>query len=243
MNREPHGYNVIPAVLTGLAVTMAAGSVAAAGFGLSWRFLLLSLLIYSVVTGVVVIAEGNQHPFPRFGSANTVTMGRAVLTALLGGTMAEPRAELLWWSIGILLVVAFSDGLDGSLARRSGMTSGFGGRFDMETDAALIFVLSVLVWQHEKAGVWVLGCGVMRYAFVVGGWLLPWLARPLTPTLRGKTVAVLQYVGLGIALGPVTPVWISEPVAAVTLAVLTWSFAVDVMRLSRGAAVVVHHAS
>ena len=83
----------------------------------------------------------------------------------------------------------------------------------------------------------------MRYAFVAAGWLLPWLARPLRSTLRGKTVAVLQYVGLGVALGPVTPVWLSEPVGAVTLTLLTWSFAVDVMWLYRGATVVVHHAS
>jgi hypothetical protein len=55
-------------------------------------------------------------------------------------------------------------------------------------------------------------------------------------------VAVLQYVGLGVALGPVTPVWLSEPVGAATLTLLIWSFAVDVMWLYRGATVVVHHA-
>ena len=35
--------------------------------------------------------------------------------------------------------------------------SSFGARFDMETDAAFILILSVLVWQHGKAGAWVLG--------------------------------------------------------------------------------------
>ena len=42
------------------------------------------------------------------------------------------------------------------------MTSGYGARFDMETDAAFILVLSILVWQHGKAGAWVLLCGLMR---------------------------------------------------------------------------------
>ena len=122
------------------------------------------------------------------------------------------------------------------------MASVFGARFDMETDAALICVLSVLVWKHEKAGIWVLMCGLMRYAFVAAGWLFPWLARPLRSTRRGKTVAVLQFVALSVALAPVTPLRISVPVAAATLAALTWSFAVDVIWLRRGGTAVMHHA-
>ena len=75
----------------------------------------------------------------------------------------------------------------------------------METDALLIMVLSVLVWQHDKAGVWVLGVrpdavrvrGGRMAAALDGG--------PLTPTRRGKTVAVAQVAGLAFALLPVVP--------------------------------------
>jgi hypothetical protein len=90
---------------------------------------------------------------------------------------------------------------------------------------------------------WVLMCGLMRYAIVAAGWLVPWLAGPLRSTRRGKTVAVLQFVGLGVALTPVTPVFISVPVAAATLVALTWSFALDVIWLRRGTPTVMHHAS
>jgi phosphatidylglycerophosphate synthase len=113
------------------------------------------------------------------------------------------------------------------------MASAFGARFDMETDAVLILVLSVLVWQHEKAGAWVLLCGLMRYGFVAAGWVLPWLARPLRSTPRGKTVAVGQLLGLSVALAPIVQAPISAIAAAVTLAALAWSFAIDVMWLSR----------
>jgi phosphatidylglycerophosphate synthase len=108
------------------------------------------------------------------------------------------------------------------------MVSAYGARFDMETDAAFVLVLSILVWQYDKAGVWVLCCGLMRYAFVAAGWILPWLAAPLRATRRGRTVAILQLVGLGVALAPVVPSPASAAVAGVTLAVLAWSFAVDV---------------
>jgi phosphatidylglycerophosphate synthase len=98
------------------------------------------------------------------------------------------------------------------------MASAYGARFDMETDAAYILVLSALVWQHQKAGVWVLCCGLMRYGFVAAGQVLPWLAAPLRPTLRGKAVAVSQFVGLAGA------------------AALAASFAVDIAWLWRNRA-------
>ena len=47
----------------------------------------------------------------------------------------------------------------------------------MEVDAALILILSILVWLHGKAGPWVIACGLMRYTFVAAGWCCRgWLA-------------------------------------------------------------------
>ena len=43
------------------------------------------------------------------------------------------------------------DGVDGWLARRRGMSSAFGARFDMEIDALLVQVLAILVWRYGKA--------------------------------------------------------------------------------------------
>jgi phosphatidylglycerophosphate synthase len=120
------------------------------------------------------------------------------------------------------------DGIDGWLARRARMSSPFGARFDMETDAFFMLVLSILVWRHDKAGAWVVAIGLMRYAFVAAGWWLPWLARPLRSTWRGKAVAVGQFAGLGVALLPVVPVPASTLVSGAALAALVWSFAIDV---------------
>ena len=174
-----------------------------------------------------------KHPYPRFGPANVVTTIRAMLVALVAVPIGRPATpEMLWWVIGLTAVMGALDGLDGWLARRTRMASEFGARFDMETDAALILVLSILVWQHEKAGAWVLLCGLMRYGFVAAGWLLPWLAQPLQSTLRGKTVAVGQLVGLSVALAPIVAVPLSAVAAALTLTALAWSFGIDIARLS-----------
>jgi phosphatidylglycerophosphate synthase len=80
----------------------------------------------------------------------------------------------------------------------------------------------------------VLGIGLMRYLFVAAGKALPWLNGRLTPTFRGKTVAVVQMGALSFVLAPFVPPLLSMPVAAVALALLIWSFGVDVGRLWRG---------
>ena len=67
------------------------------------------------------------------------------------------------------------NGADGWVARRTRTASAFGARFDMETDALLILVLSALVWRMEKAGAWVIASGLMRYAFVAAAIAWPWM--------------------------------------------------------------------
>ena len=91
----------------------------------------------------------------------------------------------------------------------------------------------MLVWRWGRAGVWVLLCGVMRYAFVAAGWLLPWMARPLTPTLRGRAICVVQIVSLGIAIAPFIPPALAFTAALVAVLSLTGSFAIDVLWLWR----------
>lgn len=175
-----------------------------------------------------------RYNLAQFGPANYVTLVRAILVVLVAGSLGRPATDaLLWLVIGVTTLSALLDGVDGWLARKTGTVSAFGARFDMETDAALILVLSILVWQHDKAGAWVLLCGLMRYLFVAAGWLLSWLAQPLRSTWRGKAVAVTQVVGLNVALAPIIPPPLSATVSAVTLAALTWSFAIDVRYLSR----------
>jgi len=185
---------------------------------------------------VAVSRVAAHHPHPRFGPANTVTSARLALVALLAAALGETySAALAWTATALAIVISVLDGLDGWLARRSKMISAFGARFDMETDALLIMALSALAWRWERAGGWVLACGLMRYAFVAAGWLWPWLDHPLPPSLRRKAVCVVQIVGLAIILAPVVTPPLSVWLAAATLVILAWSFAVDVLWLASAA--------
>jgi phosphatidylglycerophosphate synthase len=218
----------------GLAATLLVGTWVGAALHASPRFPERAAAVFLGGMILVLVVAPAHHPHPRFGAANLVTTWRLMLVALAAGLVLEPAsAKVAWFVVALAMTGAALDGVDGWLARRTRLSSAFGARFDMETDAFLILLLSLTVWRHGKAGIWVLGCGVMRYGFVAAGWMLPWLAGRLTPTARGKTIAVVQLAGLGLALTPTVTPPASTIVAAVTLAALVWSFGVDVGRLFR----------
>jgi phosphatidylglycerophosphate synthase len=223
-------------VAAGLGVLSAAslGVVLQAWLGTKPIQPLLSLAVFSAMIGIAFATMRDHHPFPHFGAANWVTMLRGVLVAQAASLIAEPALVAVAWTVvGLTAAVAVLDGLDGYLARQARMTSVFGARFDMEIDAFFMLVLCLVVWRHDKAGLWVIAIGLMRYGFVAAGWLMPWLASPLRSTWRGKAVAVGQFVALGVALLPVVPASTGTIAPAVALAALVWSFAIDIRYLYR----------
>ncbi len=192
-------------------------------------YLLKAAGVFAVVVAVALPYLRTHHPHGRFGTANTITTARAALVALLAALLGEAAAVGVAATATVVASVAAAlDGVDGWIARRSGMVSAFGSRFDMEVDALLVLVLAGLAWQWDKAGAWVLLSGLLRYLFVAAGLVWPWVRRALEPSLRRKAVCVVQIVGLIVAIAPVVRPPLSSAIAAVSLIVLGWSFAVDV---------------
>ena len=206
-----------------------------AGFGAAYA--LKAMALFAVAAWLMWQAVPAHAPHARFGAANRVTLWRLSLVLLLAAAAGEPigdASRLAWAAAALAALAASLDAVDGPLARAAGLASDFGARFDMETDALLVLVLSGLVLQFDKAGAWVLAAGLMRYAFVAASRPLPWLIRPLPPSLRRKVVCVAQIVTLIACLLPLIPSAMSTILAAAALALLTYSFAVDVRWLARG---------
>jgi phosphatidylglycerophosphate synthase len=178
-----------------------------------------------------------QHPFARFGAANQITTVRALLAALVVSLIGEPQtAPIAASAAAASALVTLLDGVDGWLARRQGIASEFGARFDMETDALLILALSILAWRFEKAGPWVVLSGLLRYLFAAAGLQWRWLRAPLPPSRRRQAICVVQIVGLTAAMVPALSPAVSSAVAAAALAALAWSFLIDTVWLWRRAA-------
>jgi phosphatidylglycerophosphate synthase len=181
--------------------------------------------IFAAIMLIVIARVHAHHPFPRFGPANQITTVRGLLVALVAGLIGEPPQPIV--AVSLALIATMLDGVDGWFARRTRMASAFGARFDVETDALLILVLAILTWRYGKAGPWVMASGLLRYAFVAAGWILPWMRRPLEPALRAKIICIVQIGGLITALLPAIVPPVSSLVAAVSLAALCYSFFID----------------
>ncbi|WOI57292.1 CDP-alcohol phosphatidyltransferase family protein [Palleronia sp. LCG004] len=158
------------------------------------------------------------------------TLRLALMAGLAAGLLGDRGAD---WSIfAVAMLVLLLDGVDGWLARREGVASEFGARFDMEVDAALAAILSLVLLVDGRGGVDLLVLGGARYAFVAASFVLPWLSHPLAPSLRRKTICVLQIGALAVLSAPILPDWSARPLAVVAAAFVFWSFARDIRRLA-----------
>jgi phosphatidylglycerophosphate synthase len=218
-----------------LLALAAAAALLGLGAGLGPWFCIQAIAVFGLGFAAVLRALPGHVPHARFGAANRVTLVRLALISLLaGGIGARPLhsdAEA-WCAVMVATAAALLDALDGPLARSRGLASAFGARFDMECDALLVLVLSLLAVGFGKAGSWILAAGLMRYAFLGAGLAWSWIDRPLPPSLRRKTVCVLLIASLIACLAPVVaPPW-SGVVAAFGLAALAASFAADLAWLA-----------
>src|SRR3546814_7296652 len=146
----------------------------------------------AVISGAGIAARrwGNGRGL---GAAGRITLARAFVTSLsaAAAVVAPDLSGPMLWGIGSLAAIALVfDGIDGHVARRSSRSSEFGARLDQEVDAFTVLVLSLLVWRLGRADIWVLGAGVMRYAFVSAGSVWPWLRAPLPASSRRRVVCV-----------------------------------------------------
>ncbi|HWM56297.1 MAG TPA: CDP-alcohol phosphatidyltransferase family protein [Pseudonocardia sp.] len=224
-DRELVGAGAVQlAVLAALAGTLGL-------HGVGWLAGLLFTLTVGLLTGVC----GAAARAAAAGPANRVTLARGTL---IGGVAALAADGLVHGGLhgarlGVLVAMAsvalVLDLVDGWVARRTGTVSELGARMDMELDALLVAVLSVLA--AGTLGPWVLLIGLMRYLFVIAGHGRPWLTAPLPPSRTRKVVAAVQGVTLVVAVSLVVPHALVVAGVLAALAALLWSFGRDTLWL------------
>lgn len=191
----------------------------------------LALLLARAVRRRTAAAE-DRFVRGGLGPANLVTLTRGVL---IGGVAALTAQRFATGGLDTPVLVSLAtvalllDGVDGQVARRTGNVTALGARFDMELDAFLVLVLSVVV--VPVVGPAPLAIGLMRYAYAAAGWALPWLRGDLPTRYSAKVVAVVQAVVLVMAVAGLVPPASAEGLIAVALGLLIWSFAHDVVWL------------
>jgi len=186
---------------------------------------------YLVISNGLLVRGLRRSRAARFGQANAVTAVRSTIVGVVTGMVAASFvAPIPVWLLVALAAPALAlDAVDGWVARRTNSASELGARFDMEVDAFLLLVLSVFVAQ--TLGVWVLAIGLMRYAFVVAGWMLPWLRGQLPFRYWRKVVTAVQGIALTVAATGWLP-GVDVVLVAIALALLVESFGRDVIWLA-----------
>ncbi|MPZ82096.1 MAG: CDP-alcohol phosphatidyltransferase family protein [Actinophytocola sp.] len=193
---------------------------------------LLAGVAYTAVGWAALTTGLRRFGQASFGPADRVTLARAVLTGAVTALVADTGPQPVTTALVVLAAVALAtDAVDGRVARRTGTVSAFGARFDMEVDAFLILVLSA--YLATVLGPWVLAIGVMRYAFVAVGHVVPWLRAELPHSMIRKTVAAAQGIVLTVAASGLLPHTGAVVVTGLALAALVWSFGYDIGWLYR----------
>lgn len=171
-----------------------------------------------------------DFPHPFLGLCNLVTLGRLVIVGVLCVVVLAGIAPN-WSTFAIAAAALGLDGIDGWLARKQGLASDFGARFDVEVDAFQALVLAVYAATSGTVGAYVILLGLPHYLFWIARLRLPWLNRPLRPSFSRKAVCVFQ-IGALIALQIpfLADARLDLIIAAVTLA-LIWSFGRDILWL------------
>jgi phosphatidylglycerophosphate synthase len=203
------------------------------GWWLSW--LSASTAAFCFVLLAALVARYSRTSSLRI--ADLVTLARGLGVCFLAGFALQawagglaPHGVLTMIIMGTLCLTL--DGVDGLVARARGEASAFGARFDVETDAAMLIVLSVAVAALGIAGWWVLAIGAMRYGYIATSLVVPALKTPLPYRFSGKVIAVVQAVALLTALGfglTHGAHWVPTTFLLVALGLLCWSFGRSVL--------------
>jgi len=203
------------------------------GWWLSWLSASTAMFCFLLLAALVAGYSRNRG----LRIADLVTLVRGLGVCFLAGLALQAFAGGLT-TTGVLTMIIVSalcltlDGVDGRVARARAEPTAFGARFDMETDAAMLAVLSTAVAALGIAGWWVLAIGAMRYGYVAMSMLLPALRTQPPARYSAKVVAMLQAVALIVALifglthGQH---WVPTMLLLVALGLLCWSFSRDMI--------------
>ena len=190
-------------------------------------------LTCGVVLAVAAARRADVDEVAHLGPADHVTLARATLAcgaaALVAASFAG--ADVVGALVPLTVVALALDFVDGRVARRTGTASAYGGRLDGEADAFLILVLSVYV--AGSVGAWVLAMGLVRYAYAVATWCVPWMRRELPPRYWRKVVAAFTGIALAVAASGAAPPVVTYAGLVVAWLLLAESFGWDVVWLWR----------
>ena len=136
---------------------------------------------------------------------NLVTLGRIVLVPVFALAYLLPSGGAYLWASALFAAAAFTDWLDGYLARKLGQTTRFGAFLDPVADKLIVVTaLTVLIGEHGN--LWMTFAGIViisREVFIsaLREWMAEMNRRGLVAVVMvGKVKTVLQMAAIALLL-------------------------------------------
>ena len=223
---------ILRASMLGMLATAAVLGIVSATAGLGVAGWIAGLASGSAA-GLLIATARMRSDQPSVHPADWVTLTRAVLVAGVAGLVADSfsRPVSITALVTLSIVALVLDAVDGQVARRTSTATPLGARLDGEVDAFLILLLSITV--SRDYGWWVLAIGAARYALLLAGWLIPWLAATLPTRHWRKVVAAVEGIVLTVAASGLLDHLVGMIAVGVALLLLAESFGRDVKWLYR----------
>ena len=198
-------------MLIGLVAALIAGRVA-----------VMALAGALSLATLIVLSRASFGGLRGFGAANSVTALRVLLTIAFAFA-ADAGAGI---ACTLLALANFTlDGVDGWLARherRTPLAAAFGARLDMESDAVFVMVMSLALFELDRAGPWVLLAGCLRYLYVLWLRFLPGLTREAPRSRFARHVFSIVVTGFIASFWPLEAV--SQALCAAVTCLLLYAF-------------------
>ncbi len=138
-----------------------------------------------------------------------ITVSRLLGVPLLLVLLQAPTAAQRWWAVGIFVVAASTDWLDGYLARRLNQVTDLGKFLDPLVDKLLVLAPLLMLVGLGQVPAWGVFLIVAREITISGWRVNPAMQGGAVPgaNLWGKAKTVVQIGAIALLIAPLPPAW------------------------------------
>ncbi|WOD38665.1 CDP-diacylglycerol--glycerol-3-phosphate 3-phosphatidyltransferase [Nodosilinea sp. E11] len=138
-----------------------------------------------------------------------ITVSRLLGVPLLLVLLQAPTTAQRWWAMGIFLLAAGTDWLDGYLARRLNQVTDLGKFLDPLVDKLLVLAPLLMLVELGQVPAWGVFLIVAREITISGWRVNPAMQGGKVPgaNLWGKAKTVVQIAAIALLIAPLPPGW------------------------------------
>jgi CDP-diacylglycerol---glycerol-3-phosphate 3-phosphatidyltransferase len=136
---------------------------------------------------------------------NWITVSRLLAIPIILYYLPQTPPSSKWLSLGVFLLAASTDWLDGYLARKLNQITDLGKFLDPLVDKLLVFAPLLILIQLDKIPAWAVFVILARELTIAG-----WRVNQTTisgANIWGKLKTVMQIVAIALLIAPLPPNW------------------------------------